>query len=604
MLHTAQTPPAKTDYPAPSSPPAPLLQDIALLVIVAVLAGCGLIYEYLISHYAGRVLGALETAIYGIIGIMIVAMGAGSFLARIIRCPFTGFVWLEVSIALLGSSAILLIGGAFAVANLFPRVLADTFDLPPDLLPSGELIRAAARMAEAAPYVIGAVLGILLGMEIPLVARAREILYARRLTHNTGSIYGVDYLGAGTGAALWVFFMLSLDISTAAAWTASANIAAGLIFYVLFRRRIRWGVAVVLCHFLAGALVVALGTFGADWDGAMEDLLYRDNVVYRAHTRYQHLTVTERVQDPAKPSVVSFFINGRLQFSTADERIYHAMLVYPALASSARRENILVIGGGDGLAARDILQWNPKRVVLLDLDRELIALFSRPGQTDADADTDTFGPGRRFVNERFTRRNQNAFSDPRVEVKIGDAFVLVNELIRQSEIFDAIIVDLPDPNHPNLNRLYSTRFYAKLKMLLAGDGAMTVQSASPYHAKRTFLCIGKTIRQAGFAHVEQYHQNVPSFGEWGWSIATRRGRPARERLAGLDTLPVDSPWITRPLMLAAFEFSRGFFDDAEKIQINRLGSMVAYRYHRSDWEKEQGIYQIRETPFPESEPDH
>nr|VFJ70399.1 MAG: spermidine synthase [Candidatus Kentron sp. FW] len=558
---------------------SPVLRDILLLVIVSVLAGCCLIYEYLISQYAGRVLGALETAIYAIIGIMIVSMGIGSFLSRTIRCPFTGFAWLEVSIALLGTSAVLLIGGAFAVANLFPRVLASTFDLPPDLLPSGSLVHGINRMAGMSPYVVGAVLGVLLGMEIPLVARARQALYSQYLEHNTGSVYGVDYLGAGVGAALWVLYMLSMDISMAAASTASVNIAIGLLFYGLFRRRIRWGGLLLACHALVGALVVAVANFGADWDSAMEDLLYRDKVVYRTDTRHQHLTITERVLDPAKPSVLSFFINGRMQFTSVDEHVYHAMLVYPTLAASGRQDNILVVGGGDGLAVRDILGWDPQRIVLLDLDRELVEFFTHPKEVRGH-----------IVNERFLTLNERAFSDPRVSVRIGDAFLTVNELLREGEVFDAIIVDLPDPNHPNLNRLYSTRFYAKLQSLLAGDGAMTVQSTSPYHARHTFLSIGKTIRHAGFLHVEQYHRNVPSFGEWGWTIATKTGASPRARLAALKTLPTPSTWLTKPLILAAFEFRGDFFDDLESIRVNRLGSMVAYRYHQHDWEKEQGIY--------------
>ena len=521
----------------------------------------------------------MEAAIYGIIGIMIVSMGFGSFLSRTIRCPFTGFAWLEVLIALLGASAVLLIGGVFAVANLFPRVLANTFDLPPDLLPSGNLVRGVVRMAEMSPYVVGAVLGVLLGMEIPLVARVRQALYSQYLEHNTGSIYGVDYLGAGVGAVLWILFMLSMDISMAAALTASANIVVGLFFYVLFRRRIRWNALLLACHALVAILVVGVATFGADWDSAMEDLLYRDKVIYRTDTRQQHLTVTERISDPTKPSVVSFFINGRMQFTSADEYIYHAMLVYPALAASGRQDNILVVGGGDGLALRDILRWDPKRVVLLDLDRELVEFFTTPKQVHGH-----------IVNERFLVLNERSFSDSRVSVRIGDAFLTVNQLLSEGEIFDVIIVDLPDPNHPDLNRLYSTRFYAKLKVLLAGDGAMTVQSTSPYHAKHAFLSIGKTMRHSGFLHVEQYRQNVPSFGEWGWTIATKNGASPRVRLAALKVLPIDTDWITKPLILGAFEFGRDFFDDLPSIHVNRLGSMVAYRYHQHDWEKEQGIY--------------
>lgn len=553
--------------------------DLAIFGIIAVLAGCGLVYEYLLSHYAGRVLGAMETAIYGVIGIMIVSMGVGSFLARAIKSPFTGFAWLEALIALLGSSAVLIIAGVFALSNLFPQMLANTFGLPPDLLPSGGMIRSFGWIAQSSPYVMGAVLGILIGMEIPLAARVREKLYGEHLEHNTGSIYGVDYIGAGVGAGLWVLFMLSIDISRAAALTASANIAVGLAFFLLFRRRIRWGALLVTAHVLVAGLVVAVGIYGADWDAAMEDLLYRDKVVYRVDTQYQHLTITERLVDPTQPPVLSFYINGRMQFASNDERIYHSMLVYPALAASARQANVLVIGGGDGLALRDILRWNPMRVVVLDLDEDLVDFFSHP--------VDSHG---RIINQRLLDLNRYSFQDPRVQLRFGDAFLSVDELLRSEEHFDAIIVDLPDPGHPDLNKLYSARFYAKLKSLLSGDGAMGVQSTSPYHAKRAFLSIGKTVKHAGFRHVEQYHHNVPSFGEWGWTIAVKQGVSPRARLAALDRLPVDDGWMTKGLMLASFEFGKDYFDDLEGIRVNRLGSMVAYQYHQGDWQKEQGIF--------------
>ena len=554
-------------------------QDVAIFFIMGILAGCGLVYEYLVSHYAGRVLGAIETAIYGVIGVMIVSMGIGSFLARRIRCPFSGFAWLETAIALLGSAAVLAIAATFALANLLPRLLGEVFDLPSDLLPRGGMIDAFAVLADLSPYLIGALLGLLIGMEIPLIARVRESLHVQHLPHNTGSIYGIDYIGAGAGAAVWVFFMLALDPPLAAALTASVNIAVGLLFLFLFWGRIGKPRLLIGGHALVAVVVVLIGVRGADWDASMEDLLYRDKVIYRTSTAHQHLTVTERIMDPAAPSVQSFYLNGRLQFSSLDERIYHAMLVYPALAASARQQKVLVIGGGDGLAVRDILRWDPERVVLLDLDRELVDFFSRPLEVDG-----------KVVNQRFLALNERAFSDPRVEVRIGDAFLTVDRLLHAGEHFDTIIVDLPDPGHPDLSKLYSARFYAKLRTLLYGDGVMSVQSTSPYHAKHAFLSIGKTVKHAGFLHVQQYRQNVPSFGEWGWTIASKRGRSPRDRLAALEDLPVDDGWTTRGVMLAAFEFGRGFFDDLDQIRINRLGSMVAYQYHHAAWEKEQGIY--------------
>jgi len=111
--------------------------DVLLILTMAVLAGCGLIYEYLLSHYAGRVLGVMESAIYTMIGLMIVSMGLGAFAARKIKCAFNGFVWLELIIAFLGTTAIIIIASLIAATQLLPQIIADTFNLPPDALPRG-----------------------------------------------------------------------------------------------------------------------------------------------------------------------------------------------------------------------------------------------------------------------------------------------------------------------------------------------------------------------------------------------------------------------------------------------------------------------------------
>ena len=201
---------------------------------MAVLAGCGLIYEYLLSHYTGRVLGAVEAVIFAMIGVMIVSMGIGAFAARYITCPFTGFAWLELIIALLGGSGVLVIAGVFALIHSLPARIAETFGIPPDLAPMGGFIKDLFSIAEIVPYVVGFVLGALIGAEIPLVARVREAMHGCRLTHNTGDIYGVDYLGAGIGAAIWVGFMLSLEPTLAASITAAVNLCVGLVFFSCF----------------------------------------------------------------------------------------------------------------------------------------------------------------------------------------------------------------------------------------------------------------------------------------------------------------------------------------------------------------------------------
>lgn len=214
-------------------------KDIAIFIIMGIGAACGLIYEYLLSHYAGRVLGAIETVIFSMIGIMIVSMGVGSFLARYIKCPFTGFAWLEVIIAFLGVSAILIIGSAFSFSYELPNIIAETFRLPADLVPRGGMVSKGIWIAEHLPYVVGFFLGLLIGAEIPLIARVRQSLYKDHLENNTGDIYGVDYIGAGIGAAIWVVFMLSLEPTLSAAITATANLVVGFIFYILFYSRIK-----------------------------------------------------------------------------------------------------------------------------------------------------------------------------------------------------------------------------------------------------------------------------------------------------------------------------------------------------------------------------
>jgi spermidine synthase len=553
--------------------------DGLVLAILAIGAGCGLVYEYLLSHYAGRILGAVEEAIYGIISIMMVFMGVGSFLARCIKNPYAGFAWIEVLLALIGSSSVLIMGGSFALAALFPQILAETFALPPDLIPRGDLVAQIESLARFLPYIVGAILGTLIGMEIPLIGEIRSQIYADGLKNNAGSIYGIDYLGAGIGAALWVFLMLSIEVSVAGALTASVNLLIGAVFFYCFKDKIPSVAALLMAHAVAALWVLQVFTYGADWTASMEDMLYKDKVVYSTNTPYQHLVLTERMVDPAKPKVLSFFINGRMQFSSRDEHIYHSMLTYPALAASARQKHILIIGGGDGLAVRDVLRWNPEKITLLDLDHELVHLFKTPVLEKGHV-----------INQPLIDINKNAFNDQRVHTVFADAFISIDKLIREQQLFDTVIIDLPDPNHPDLNKLYSARFYHKVFNVLAGDGALVVQSTSPYHAKDTFMSIGKTVKYAGFKHVQQYHHNVPSFGEWGFTIATKQGLSAKQRLQKLTKLPLNDSWITQNLMLAAFEFGKDFFQTAHEIKVNRLGSMVAYQYHRADWQQEMGLY--------------
>jgi len=555
-----------------------LLDDILLILTMAVLAGCGLIYEYLLSHYAGRVLGVMESTIYTMIGLMIVSMGLGAFAARNVRCAFNGFVWLELIIALIGSCAILIIGGLIAITQIFPQLIADMLSLPPDMKPTGGLFQQLSWLAFNSPYFFGVVLGFFIGMEIPLIARIREHIHQQHLENNLGTIYGADYVGAGIGAAIWVVFLLSIDISKAAALTASLNLIAGAFFILRYWKQLTWRKTFVALHCALALIIVLMFNYGNQWLNQMNSLLYLDKVVHTDKTRYQQLTFTERHMGLDQDDIINFYLNGRLQFSSIDEHIYHDYLVAPVMAGSARHDNILIIGGGDGLALRDVLKYKPKNVTLIDLDDELIEIFKQPKD---------------LVNPRLARQilhlNKKSLQDERVTTVAADAFIAINELLKERRVFDAIIVDLPDPSHPDLNKLYSVNFYARLKLLLSGDGLIAIQSTSPYHAKDSFIAIGNTLAAAKFPHVQQYHDNVPSFGEWGWTIAAKSGASPLTRLNKLTELPVAHQWINLAILKAAFIFPNDFYQNKESIGINILGSHTIYQLHQKAWQDQQDL---------------
>ncbi|WP_434339442.1 polyamine aminopropyltransferase [Motilimonas cestriensis] len=561
------------------SNPRLLLDDCLLIGIMAVLAACGLIYEYLLSHYSARVLGSMETVIYAMIGIMIVAMGLGAFAAKKIKDPYLGFAWLEVSVALIGCGATIFLASLIGFTQYLPQIIADTFAIPVDMLPLGGMFESLVKFSLVMPYVFGFLLGFLIGMEIPLIARIREDIYGKHLSNNVGTIYGADYIGAGVGAAIWVIVMLKIEINQAAALTASLNLVAGVIFFVRYRGQIKTRVWLVISHLILALMIFMVYCYGGQWSNKMQDLLYLDKVVHQQQTRFQNLVFTRRDMSGNLPSAYSFYINGRLQFSSMDEQIYHQMLVHPAMSVSVRHNKVLIIGGGDGLALREVLKWPVESVKLVDLDDELVDLFQYPERYLPDD-----------LSRVVMRLTQNAFNDSRVSVVNSDAFVEVDSLLQQGALFDTIIVDLPDPSHPDLNKLYSKHFYARLRQLLYGDGAIVVQSTSPFHAKQAFISIGKTLAAAGFSHTEQYHQNVPSFGEWGWSIATKMGAPASVRAQQQQPLfPFELTWLNAEVFQAALVFPADYYRQRDQVLVNELGTHTLYQYHHQAWQSEMGL---------------
>lgn len=565
-----------------------LRHDIFLIAAIGIVAGCGLIYEYLMAHYAGRILGVMESTIYAMIGLMIMAMGAGAFVAKWVGSAFRGFAWLELWIGILGASAVLILSGTVALTYSIPDAIRTIYGLDESIELNGGLAQALYQLTRFLPFVLGAIIGFLVGMEIPLIARIRQSLHAQHLEHNLGTMYGADYVGAGLGAAMWVFVCLHIPIIYAAVGTASLNAVVGVIFLWVYRREIGSTRLLWVGHGALVIMLVIMASFGGRWINDMSNMLFTDRVVHQLKTPYQNLILTKRHISRTKPDVLSLYINGRLQFASNDERIYHSFLTTPALLSAYERGRVLVVGGGDGLAVRDILRWpDVQEVTLVDIDKQMLDLFRGKDESAPD-----------WLSRDLINLNANALNDPRVKVVLQDAFIEVEAMINAAEQFDLIVLDLPDPSHPDLNRLYSDFFYARLKQVLSPDGTIVVQSTSPYHAKKAFISVGLTLAHAGFK-VERYHANVPSFGEWGWTIGVPQGMPPSERIRSLDlTVSADSMLEDRQI-LAAFVFPVGYFQFEDQVEINRLGSHTLFNYHQEAWETGFGVYYAQDPDEPD-----
>lgn len=551
--------------------------DIKLAFVVMVIAGCGFVYQYLISSYSSRIIGSMETVIYTVITIMVLSMGFGSFLAKYFKHKFETFSILESVIGLLAVMTIFIISGAEALSNNLPIIIQETFGLPEEFVLQGGFIKTIHLLLNSATYIMAFILGTLIGMEIPLIAAIREKLYEGvELKNNVGVIYGIDYVGAGIFAFIWIFILMKLEIPVSLAILACTNVIIGFMFIFLFKKNIKKIKTVLSVQVISSIIILYACSSLNSWEHMLKQSMFKDELIYSKNTTYQNLSITKQINPYNQERILTFFINGKTQFSEGDEGVYHSLLVYPTLFAADMPENVLIIGGGDGLALRDVLRTNPKSVTLLDLDEDLVELFKNPQYTKKGEQ----------INAELIEMNERAFHDKRVELKFGDAYLNVKQLIKENKKYGAIIVDLPDPSHPDLNKMYTVDFYKHLNFLLASNGAISIQSTSPYRAKNVFISIGKTLNEAGF-NVDQYQHIIPSFGgQWGWTIGTKSLPYPKQRLKQLENLPYEDEFLTKEKMLSTFEFGRNYYKNIDKVKINKLGSNAMYNYYLEAWRTE------------------
>lgn len=557
----------ETEKPVPKRGKESLILGFSMFAM----GGCGLAYEYTFSKTASDLLGnsARQWAI--IIGVMLFFMGVGADVQKYVKDR--GLIdKLLLSELLLG-----FLGGFGPIALLFAYShFASHFVL--------------------VQYFFISAIGLLIGFEIPLITRINEN-YSEDLRINLGRILKMDYIGSLCGALVWIFILPHFFTMVEAAFVLSfftTGVAFLGLFY--FRRMLVFFPGVLVAGLVS---VTALGfafTRAGDWTSYAEQYLFIDRIVFSETSKYQHIVLTESPQGE-----IACYINGRLQFNSTDEHIYHEMLVHPAMELVQRRRKILVLGGGDGLAIREILKYGDvESVLLVDIDPMITDLASQNSYFTAlnqhslsDSRTRVM-KNRALIGigkEKIDVLNQNFPRDGRIgsvaEVHIlnADAAKYIEQIPGR---FDVVILDFPDPNSPELAKLYSLQFYQLLKSKLAKDGLFVQQSSSPVHTREAFLCIGRTMEQAGFA-VLPYRENVPSFGEWGWWIGGHADRWTRERLQnqfqGIDSLSVETRYLTAELMRASRYFGRLQLT-SNHLDVSTITSPRVYDYYLRAWESE------------------
>lgn len=494
--------------------------------MVLVIATAGLVYELSMAAVASYLLGDSITQFSTVIGVYLSAMGIGAWLSRFADKKLASlFVDVELGTALIGGLSAPGLLLAYGYTGAFRFVL----------------------------YATVLAVGVLVGLELPLLMRIlrRELafkeLVARALTF--------DYAGALVGSlGFSLFFLPRLGLVHTSLVCGLLNALVGLASTFVLARggddddreglgaaRIR---AVVVC------VVLVIGLFlGRRLVDLAERGSYTGGVIHAESSPYQRIVLTER------NGAVELYLNGNLQFSTRDEHRYHEALVHPAFSIAPRHAKVMIGGGGDGLAAREVLRWpDVESVTLVDLDQRVTEL----GRT----------------HPFLAKQNAGSLSDPRVQVVNQDAFVYFADI---RDTFDVIILDFPDPSTFSVGKLYSSEMYQRVRARLAPDGILVVQSASPLFARKSFWCTVHTIQNAGLTTVP-YRVFVPSFGEWGFTLASQRPFPLPEKLP-----PVPLAYLDASTLASLFELPR---DMSElPTAVNHLDNQALVTYYLDEWDR-------------------
>lgn len=497
-------------------------RPLLLYLTVLVIATAGLVYELIAGALASYVLGDSVTQFSTTIGVYLSALGLGSYLSKFVKQRLAQrFIEVELAAALVGGGSAPILFLAFGHADYFSVVL----------------------------YGMVIAVGTLVGLELPLLMRIlREEVDFENLV---AKVLTFDYAGALIGSLLFAMLLVpSLGLIRTSLLFGMLNAAVGFLTTWVLSDRIYAAVKTRL-RLRAVALLglLAVGFAYADRITHLaEEGMYASTIVYAEQSPYQRIVMT------SGGGGYQLFLNGNLQFSSADEYRYHEALVHPPFAAAHRKQRVLVLGGGDGLAVREILKYDEvEEVTLVDLDPAMTALAKK--------------------SELLRELNQEALSDPRVEVVVDDALVWLDRKVSQT--YDVILVDFPDPNNFSLGKLYTTWFYRLLQKAMHSESVVSVQSTSPLLARQSYWCVVATLESVGMS-VQPYHALVPSFGEWGYVLAQKQPFEAPTQLAvkGLR-------YLNDATLRAMFTFP----EDMTRVpaEPNRLNNQLLVQYYEQDF---------------------
>lgn len=504
-----------------------IFNEKTVLIISILIAGlCSIVYELLISTTSSYFLGDSITQFSITIGVYMAAMGVGSFLTRMFQKDLLlSFIGVEIILGLIGGSSVPIL------YYCFPHVDYWTFQV----------------------VMIGliVVIGVLTGLEVPLLARIMKKYYPLKI--NLSNVLSVDYFGALIATLLFPFVLLPwIGVFKSSLIFGWLNIGLGIInlwyfsdFLNLKKRRI-YGFA----SFLASLYFLLMLLFSQVLLDNWSDNLYRDDIIFNQQTPYQYIVLTKGGDD------VRLYLNRVIQFSSVDEYRYHESITHIPLSLARYKKNVLVLGGGEGLAIRELLKHPEiESITVVDLDPEMFRLA--------------------IENPHVSALNEHSLTHPKVTRIANDAFVYLQFT---NQLYDLIIADLPDPTNDAIARLYSQEFFRLVHRRLTPSGLFVTQASSPYHTNRAFWSIEASMEAGGFKHTLPYHAYVPSFGDWGFVMGSD---------LPLDTSRIDiqvpTQFLENTLINKLFYFEKDVVVDT--ILPSSLDDPRVLEYYLEDWRR-------------------